>query len=67
MAQDSTDIRETIGALDDYVLLGRSGLRISPLCLGALTFGEKFVRFSLHVCSINMKVMCANISFCFIH
>ncbi|CAG8819836.1 23727_t:CDS:2, partial [Cetraspora pellucida] len=42
MAQDSTDIKETIGALDDYVLLGRSGLRISPLCLGALTFGEKF-------------------------
>ncbi|CAG8481178.1 12269_t:CDS:2 [Racocetra fulgida] len=25
MAQDSTDIKETIGALDDYVLLGRSG------------------------------------------
>ncbi|KAF0469850.1 aldo/keto reductase [Gigaspora margarita] len=42
MAQDSTDIKETIGALDDYVLLGRSGLRISPLCLGALTFGETF-------------------------
>ncbi|CAG8722118.1 16816_t:CDS:2, partial [Racocetra persica] len=40
MAQDSTNIKETIGALDDYVLLGRSGLRISPLCLGALTFGE---------------------------
>ncbi|CAG8718551.1 34639_t:CDS:10, partial [Gigaspora margarita] len=40
MAQDSTEIKETIGALDDYVLLGRSGLRISPLCLGALTFGE---------------------------
>ncbi|CAG8838552.1 20826_t:CDS:2, partial [Gigaspora margarita] len=40
MAQDSTDIKETIGALDDYVLLGRSGLRVSPLCLGAMTFGE---------------------------
>ncbi|CEM22687.1 unnamed protein product, partial [Vitrella brassicaformis CCMP3155] len=26
-------------ALDDYVLLGRSGLRVSPLCLGAMTFG----------------------------
>ena len=25
--------------LDDYRLLGRSGLRISPLCLGAMTFG----------------------------
>ncbi|CAG8517877.1 8047_t:CDS:10, partial [Gigaspora rosea] len=37
MAQDSTDIKETIGALDDYVLLGRSGLRVSPLCLGAMS------------------------------
>ncbi|RIB27348.1 aldo/keto reductase [Gigaspora rosea] len=42
MAQDSTDTKETIGALDDYVLLGRSGLRVSPLCLGTATFGEKF-------------------------
>jgi aryl-alcohol dehydrogenase-like predicted oxidoreductase len=25
--------------LDDYRLLGRSGLRVSPLCLGAMTFG----------------------------
>jgi aryl-alcohol dehydrogenase-like predicted oxidoreductase len=25
--------------LDDYRLLGRSGIRISPLCLGAMTFG----------------------------
>ncbi|PKC00139.1 oxidoreductase [Rhizophagus irregularis] len=29
-------------ALDDYVLLGRSGLRVSPLCLGTLTFGEQW-------------------------
>ncbi|MFG0257192.1 MAG: aldo/keto reductase [Phycisphaerales bacterium JB043] len=27
-------------ALDSYVTLGRSGLRVSPLCLGAMTFGE---------------------------
>lgn len=27
-------------SLDDYVLLGRSGLRVSPLCLGTMTFGE---------------------------
>lgn len=27
-------------ALDTYVTLGRSGLRVSPLCLGAMTFGE---------------------------
>lgn len=27
-------------ALDHYVTLGRSGLRVSPLCLGAMTFGD---------------------------
>ncbi len=27
-------------ALDHYVTLGRSGLRVSPLCLGAMTFGK---------------------------
>jgi len=26
--------------LDHYATLGRSGLRVSPLCLGAMTFGE---------------------------
>ncbi len=26
--------------LDHYVTLGRSGLRVSPYCLGAMTFGE---------------------------
>ncbi len=26
--------------LDHYVTLGRSGLRVSPFCLGAITFGE---------------------------
>jgi aryl-alcohol dehydrogenase-like predicted oxidoreductase len=26
--------------LDSYVTLGRSGLAVSPLCLGAMTFGE---------------------------
>lgn len=26
--------------LDQYRLLGRSGLRVSPLCLGAMTFGK---------------------------
>jgi aryl-alcohol dehydrogenase-like predicted oxidoreductase len=26
--------------LDRYVSLGRSGLRVSPMCLGAMTFGE---------------------------
>ena len=27
-------------SLDSYVTLGRSGLRVSPLCLGGMTFGE---------------------------
>lgn len=28
--------------LDHFITLGRSGLRVSPLCLGAMTFGEDF-------------------------
>ncbi|WAB99785.1 aldo/keto reductase [Pseudomonas putida] len=28
-------------SLDHYITLGRSGLRVSPLCLGAMTFGEE--------------------------
>lgn len=28
--------------LNDFVTLGRSGLRVSPLCLGAMTFGEEW-------------------------
>src|ERR1700716_2470010 len=32
--------QETPMPLDHYVTLGRSGLRVSPLCLGAMTFGE---------------------------
>jgi hypothetical protein len=35
MAQD-TSFTKTTKALDDYVLLGRSGLRVSPLCLGTV-------------------------------
>jgi len=27
-------------SLDHYVTLGRSGLRVSPMCLGTMTFGE---------------------------
>src|ERR1700760_4974091 len=27
-------------SLEHYITLGRSGLRVSPLCLGAMTFGE---------------------------
>ena len=29
-------------SLTDFVTLGRSGLRVSPLCLGAMTFGEEW-------------------------
>ena len=29
-------------SLDHYVTLGRSGLCVSPLCLGAMTFGEEW-------------------------
>ena len=29
-------------ALTDFVTLGRSGLRVSPLCLGAMTFGTEW-------------------------
>ena len=28
--------------LDHYRLLGRSGLRVSPLCLGTMTFGNEW-------------------------
>lgn len=29
-------------SLDHFITLGRSGLRVSPLCLGGMTFGEGF-------------------------
>jgi aryl-alcohol dehydrogenase-like predicted oxidoreductase len=29
-------------SLDHYVTLGRSGLRVSPFCLGAMTFGKEW-------------------------
>ena len=28
--------------LNEYTTLGRSGLRVSPLCLGTMTFGTKW-------------------------
>jgi aryl-alcohol dehydrogenase-like predicted oxidoreductase len=31
---------QQVGKLDQYRLLGRSGLRVSPLALGTMTFGE---------------------------
>src|SRR5690606_1987837 len=35
-----TTLEKSPMPLDHYVTLGRSGLRVSPLCLGAMTFGE---------------------------
>ena len=32
--------RESTMPLDHYITLGRSGLRVSPFCLGTMTFGE---------------------------
>src|SRR3984957_21003550 len=34
------EIQESAMSLDHYITLGRSGLRVSPFCLGAMTFGE---------------------------
>ncbi|GES99345.1 aldo/keto reductase [Rhizophagus clarus] len=38
MAQD-TSFNNNTKSLDDYILLGRSGLRVSPFCLGTLGVG----------------------------
>ena len=35
--------------LDHYVTLGRSGLRVSPLCLGTMTFGEDWGSWGANV------------------
>ncbi|KAI8323714.1 aldo/keto reductase [Martensiomyces pterosporus] len=37
---DSTAVNKALTALDEYVTLGKSGLRVSPVNLGAMTFGE---------------------------
>ncbi|KAF9436563.1 hypothetical protein BGZ76_003611 [Entomortierella beljakovae] len=39
---DSSAIDKALTSLDDYVLLGKSGLRVSPLALGTMTFGESW-------------------------
>lgn len=36
----NTPVQRRSSALDHYVTLGRSGLRVSPFALGAMTFGE---------------------------
>lgn len=35
-------LSKTIASLSSYHLLGRSGLRVSPLCLGTMTFGTEW-------------------------
>ncbi|KAJ1877906.1 hypothetical protein H4R99_000059 [Coemansia sp. RSA 1722] len=37
---DSTSVNKALTALDEYVAFGRSGLRISPVTLGTMTFGK---------------------------
>jgi aryl-alcohol dehydrogenase-like predicted oxidoreductase len=37
----TTSTRPPVHSLTDYITLGRSGLRVSPLCLGTMTFGEE--------------------------
>jgi aryl-alcohol dehydrogenase-like predicted oxidoreductase len=32
-----------------YKLLGNSGLRVSELCLGTMTFGRQLYRYSEHL------------------
>lgn len=39
MANETT---RATASLDEYALLGRSGLRVSPLCLGTMTFGTEW-------------------------
>ena len=34
--------------LDHYVTLGRSGLRVSPFCLGCMTFGDEWKAVGTH-------------------
>lgn len=34
--------QQSVAALVNYSLLGRSGLRVSPLCLGTMTFGTEW-------------------------
>ncbi|MCA9293874.1 MAG: aldo/keto reductase [Phycisphaerales bacterium] len=40
-AAPTTKLNDCPG-LREYVTLGRSGLRVSPLCLGAMTFGQEW-------------------------
>lgn len=39
--KNMSDEKQNIKGFDEYYLLGRSGLRVSPLCLGTMTFGNE--------------------------
>jgi hypothetical protein len=47
---EQSSIDKPLAQLDDYRLLGASGLRVSPLCLGAMTFGTEWVRLNRALC-----------------
>jgi aryl-alcohol dehydrogenase-like predicted oxidoreductase len=42
MMTDDKKEKKTIDSVASYHLLGRSGLRVSPLCLGTMTFGTEW-------------------------
>ena len=53
-ATEQASIDKPLAQLDDYRLLGSSGLRVSPLCLGAMTFGTNWgVRYKNTQCAFN--------------
>ncbi|RIB07655.1 NADP-dependent oxidoreductase domain-containing protein [Gigaspora rosea] len=41
MATDTSHTQEALTKIDNYVSLGASGLKVSPLCLGTMTFGQQ--------------------------
>ena len=53
MATDTSS--ETLAQLDEYRLLGASGLRVSPLCLGAMTFGTERVTMAFLPCWVSSR------------
>jgi len=54
MTSNNDEKKTPFTTLDTYRLLGRSGLRVSPLCLGCMTFGEDWKFGSNH--EISRKV-----------
>ena len=42
LSKSSLKVEIHVMKIDEYVTLGRSGLRVSPLCLGTMTFGTEW-------------------------